>query len=226
MTGAGQNPDAGTNRFAYATYGGCDIQIAIGHKVLMNAQAISYAVTRNKAPIHVLGSASPKGFGRGIRGIAGSMVLTQFDEHGMASIWNSARFAADATENAPWGEGAPPELRIANPSGFNAEMNTGYNQSAFQNEEDDWASGVQVKSPWYMDQLLSADITVFAANEYGSTSVLRIYGAEWLNEAWGMSVEDTNSETQSTYVATALHPWTRISNKIASQLGTPPTGLS
>jgi len=40
-----------------------------------------------------------------------------------------------------------------------------------------------------MDQLLPMELTVYGANEYGSTSVLRVYGVEWLNEGWGISVK-------------------------------------
>ena len=219
----GQNPDAGTNKYAYATYGGCDIQALIGPKVLFNLQAISYAVTREKAPIYTMGSAAPRSFGRGKRGIAGSAVLTQFDEHGMMSIWKDARFAADLSEEAPWGAGAPPEQAAA--SGAEAAANTNLGgQSAFQNEQNDWNGGTWDASPWYMDQLLPCDITVYAANEYGSTSVLRIYGVEWLNEGWGISVDDMVSEMQSTWVAIAIHPWTRVPNTMADKLGTPPGG--
>ena len=43
--------DIGTNKYAYSTYGGCDIQVTLGPDTLFNLQAISYAVTREKAPI-------------------------------------------------------------------------------------------------------------------------------------------------------------------------------
>jgi hypothetical protein len=214
------------NGFANSTYGGCDINVAIGGKALYNVQAISYAVTRDKAPIHVMGDAAPVAFGRGKRAIAGSMVLVQGDQHGMMDIWNQSKFAADASEVAPWdkGEGRPPEIETAGfGSGDFAQGVTNF-QTMSQNEATDWANGPVPRSPWYQDQLLPADITVYAQNEYGSASVLRMYGAEFLNEGWGMSVEDMNSETQSTYVARAIHPWTRIVNSLVSKLGTPPTG--
>ena len=46
MDSRGLNPTGG--KYAYSTYGGCDINLMIGNKVLVGAQAISYAVTREK----------------------------------------------------------------------------------------------------------------------------------------------------------------------------------
>jgi len=71
-------------------------------------------------------------------------------------------------------------------------------------------SDQEVVAPWYADQIPPFDVTLAAANEYGSLAVMRVYGIEILNEGYGVSIDDIVSETQSTYVARALQGWRRV----------------
>jgi len=50
-------------------------------KVLAEAQTLSVSIYRHKEAVRACGSVYPKGFTRGPRQIAGSMVFTVFDEH-------------------------------------------------------------------------------------------------------------------------------------------------
>ena len=68
-------------------------------------------------------------------------------------------------------------------------------------------SDQEVFAPWFSDQIPPFDITLAAANEYGSASVMRIYGVEILNEGYGVSIDDIVSEQQETYVARSLVGW-------------------
>ena len=43
---------------------------------------------------------------------------------------------------------------------------------------------------FFSDQVLPFDVTLAAANEYGSLAVMRIYGCEILNEGYGVSIDD------------------------------------
>lgn len=49
----------------YTTFGGCDIVATFNGKVIGELQAISYSVSREKAPVYTLGSAEPRSFSRG-----------------------------------------------------------------------------------------------------------------------------------------------------------------
>jgi hypothetical protein len=65
----------------------------------------------------------------------------------------------------------------------------------------------ELVSPWFTDQIPPFDVTLAAANEYGSLAVMRIYGVELLNEGYGVSVDDIVSEQQHTYIARTIVPW-------------------
>jgi hypothetical protein len=64
----------------------------------------------------------------------------------------------------------------------------------------------EVATPWYVDQVLPFDITVAAANEYGSAASCKIFGVEIMNEGWGSSVDDSVMEQQATFVARSVLP--------------------
>ncbi len=49
-------------------------------------QAVSYSVTREKAPIYTMGSADVRSFSRNKRGIAGSLVWVNFDRHALLDL--------------------------------------------------------------------------------------------------------------------------------------------
>ena len=63
----------------YTSFSGCDLVCTFGSVVIGELQAISYSISREKAPVYTLGSAEPRSFSRGKRGIAGSLVFTSFD---------------------------------------------------------------------------------------------------------------------------------------------------
>ena len=58
----------------YTSFSGCDIVATFGNTVIGELQAITYSIQRQKAPIYTMGSAEPRSFSRGKRGIAGTLV--------------------------------------------------------------------------------------------------------------------------------------------------------
>lgn len=61
-------------------------------------------------------------------------------------------------------------------------------------------------APIYADELLPFDVTITFANEYGSRSVLTIFGCEFLNEGSGFSIDSVSSEKAYTFVARRIDP--------------------
>lgn len=49
----------------YTTFSGCDIVVSFGDTVIGELQAISYSVSREKAPVYTMGNADPRSFSRG-----------------------------------------------------------------------------------------------------------------------------------------------------------------
>jgi hypothetical protein len=60
---------------------------------------------------------------------------------------------------------------------------------------------------FYVDQILPFDIAIVAANEYGQSAQMRLYGCEILNEGSGFSIDDIVIENQMTYVCRTILPW-------------------
>lgn len=65
---------------------GIDITATFDNVPIGTLQGISYSVTREKSPVYTFGSANPRSFSRGKRGLAGSMIFTLFDRSAMYNI--------------------------------------------------------------------------------------------------------------------------------------------
>ena len=65
----------------------------------------------------------------------------------------------------------------------------------------------RVAPVFYVDQILPFDIAIVAANEYGQSAQMRLYGCEILNEGSGFSIDDIVIENQMTYVCRTILPW-------------------
>lgn len=171
----------------FTTFGGADIVATLGGKVVGELQAITYSVTREKAPVYTLGSANPRSFSRGKRGIAGSLVFTVFDRDALHTLKNDPkakvyRHGLSGANNA--GQITPLPVDQYNDTGI-----------------DQWKQGGKVR---FSDEIPPFDITVNFLNEYGQSAVMKIYGVEILNEGMGMSIDDITTEKACTFIARDL----------------------
>lgn len=196
----------------YNSFSGVDIKAVFNNSVLAELQAISYSVTREKAPLYTMGSADPRSFSRGKRGIAGTLIFLVFDRHALLGTFGV--FQADEAQRLNFlsdTDDAQPLANAGTPTGSISDLTSVANagntvqtaESALVNVDDDQ----EVVAPWFSDQIPPFDITLAAANEYGSLAVMRIYGVEILNEGYGVSIDDIVSEQQMTYVARTLVGW-------------------
>ena len=156
--------------------------------------AITWSVTREKAPVFTLGSPNPRSFSRGKRGIAGSMMFTTFDR---PALYNVIAKNASNDNFRIW-------TRTWN---LLPNMNSNIAANIAPNGSDS-AAGASIKSalPYYADQIPPFDITVTFANEYGQAAVRAIYGVELINEGSGVSMDDIQIEESMTYVAREVGP--------------------
>ena len=187
---------------SYNSFSGVDIKAVFGNKVLSEIQAISYSITREKAPIYTMGDANPRSFSRGKRGIAGTLIFVVFDRHTLLGSLKDIVFQSDIDELRP-GYGATGQ-ELGSPSGNDPSNTVEQAESPLTSPASDQA----LAHALYVDQLPPFDITLAAANEYGACATMRIFGVELLNEGYGVSVDDIVSEQQFTYVARAILPWT------------------
>lgn len=178
----------------YTSFSGCDIQALIEDALLGNIQGVSFSVTREKAPIYVMGSVDPVSFSRGKRGIAGSLIFTNFDREALFDIKNRNNSSQTVTQvdNRYW-------KKIT-------DINAGGRAKNLKGA-DLTGLGSILADPNYSDQIPPFTISLTGANESGQTMVMAILGVELLNEGVGISIDDIVNETQMTFVARTIIPW-------------------
>ena len=191
---------------SYSSFSGVDITATFQGKVIGSLQGVSYSITREKAPIYTMGSANPRSFSRGKRGIAGGLVFTVFDRSALLATiqdlgygeQNVDQFYAYKSDKQHFDNtvgGA--ERQIAN---ISSGM-TGLVDSAGVVSPRDWST------PYYTDQIPPFDIVLSAANEFGSIASMSIVGVDILNEGSGMSIDDIVTEEQFTFVCREIKHW-------------------
>jgi hypothetical protein len=208
---------------SYNSFSGVDIKAVFGNVAIGELQAISYSITREKAPIYTMGSADPRAFGRGKRGIAGTMIFIVFDRGTLIGTFGAfARNQGDKMNFSADKE----ELRAvqltanANISAGIAESRALLEAARFESNISNVGGDQAITAPWYADQVPPFDVTLAAANEYGALAVMRIFQVEILNEGYGVSIDDIVSEQQMTYVARQVINWQNITNPNVDAVGT------
>jgi len=168
----------------YTSFSGADIIATFNGVVIGELQAITYSVTREKAPIYTMGDPNPRSFSRGKRGIAGSLVFTVFDRDTLIALKNADnpiyRHGMNTTASQPTPVHGP------------------------WNSEEVISKWSQPQVPKYSDEIPPFDITISFLNEYGQSAKMTIYGVEILNEGMGMSIDDITTEKACTFVARAI----------------------
>jgi hypothetical protein len=201
---------------SYNSFSGVDIKGVFANKIIAELQAISYSITREKAPIYTMGSADPRSFSRGKRGIAGTLVFIVFDRHVLLSTLGG--YAADGgLKFQSDTDDIRPDFRYNPASTSNVNRLTSHSTrtaaDTVQNQESPISTvggDQEIATAWYIDQIPPFDITLAAANEYGALAVMRVFGVELLNEGYGVSIDDIVSEQQHTYVARTIIGWTPV----------------
>jgi hypothetical protein len=194
----------------YNSFSGVDIKAVFGTKAIGTLQGISYSVSREKAPIYTMGSADPRAFARGKRGIAGSLVFIQFDTEPLIDEMSALLFISDTDDLRP-----EQDPGLTNPQTPTPAVAAGDSANApgvpAQAQESDLVGTVfsdqAPANPWYADQIPPFDVVLSAVNEYGAVASMQILGVELLNSGYGVSIDDIVSEHSYTYIAHGLLPW-------------------
>jgi hypothetical protein len=209
---------------SYNSFAGADYRCNIGPYNFAELQGVSYSVTREKAPIYTMGSPDPRAYSRNKRGIAGSLVWVNFDRHALLALFYAARgkFVADVDEIRP--QYSNPDAVGTASAIFNSSLTRDLGPSVGSTiDQQNTVTGptwTELAVPWYSDQILPFDISLAAANEYGAMAGAKIFGVEILNEGTGVSIDDTVTETQATFVARSIEPLQAVASPFsAAQLG-------
>ena len=188
----------------YTTFGGSDIVATFNGKVIGELQAITYSITREKAPVYTLGSAEPRSFSRGKRGIAGNLVFISFNRDAlMAELGTEKKISKFKANNFNKTEnGATEFISIEDWDKQMTQYATGGGGEGVLGKPSDLVK--DDVTPHYADELLPFDITITFANEYGNKAMTVIYGVELLNEGTGYSIDAPTSERAYTFVARSV----------------------
>lgn len=208
---------------SYNSMAGSDIKAVFGTIPFGELQAISYAVTREKAPIYTMGSADCRSYSRNKRGIAGSFVWINFDRHALLENFRKAGvfFLADIDDIRPeFVAAATGNLEAVISSSQLSNVRAGSTIEFAESPIDSVWGDQEPATPWYSDQIPPFDIVLAANNEYGASAQMRLIGVEILNDGLGVSIDDTVVESQSTFVCRTLLPWTAVANPFRRSDGT------
>lgn len=214
---------------SYNSFSGSDIKAVIGNQQFTELQAISYSVSREKAPIYTMGSADCRAYSRNKRGIAGTLIWLNFDRHALLDVfWRTAgKFVANTDDIRPqFVMDTDPTLPAANNAIFNSSLTrtVGLPISSTIDQLDQLQINEVSKlkefaAPWYSDQILPFDVTLAGNNEMGAATAMRIFGIEILNEGSGSSIDDAVNEMQATFVARYVQPWQVVQTPFANIVG-------
>lgn len=210
---------------SYNSFSGVDIKAVVGSRVLATLQAISFSITREKAPIFTLGSAAPRSFSRGKRGVAGTMIFVLMDRHPLLDPiggLGASQVLLDIDELQPgwYGGGNDENLdikikAISNSSNASAGSPVHEAESSLTSA----ASDQKLHPPFYADQIPPFNVTMVGANEYGALMKMFVAGCEILNEGSGVSIDDIVTEHEFTYVAREVSHWQPIASSYVNQVG-------
>ena len=191
----------------YSTFGGCDIVAAFNGHIIGSIQAITYSLTREKVPVYTMGSAEPRSFSRGKRGIAGNLVFVSFNRDALLSELGDKAISKYKANDIGAGEFMSMEKwdemmsDLASSGSIAAENRSVGDTRSLVNDN---------AKARYADEVLPFDITISLANEYGNKAVTVIYGVEILNEGVGFSIDSPTSERAYTFVARSVDTMTPV----------------
>lgn len=193
----------------YTSFSGCDIVATFNGKVIGELQAVTYSVSREKAPVYTMGSAEPRSFSRGKRGIAGTLVFVVFHRDALIEEFKPMLKGGKDLDSKGILKFKMNDKSYAGGSGYVSIEDWDHQMTQLAGGDKDGTTGategasslVEKFTPSYADEILPFDVTITFANEYGQRAVLVIYGVELLNEGSGFSIDSVLTEKAYTFVA-------------------------
>lgn len=185
----------------YNSFSGVDITAVFGDNVFGELQMVSYKSDREKGPIYVMGSPDPVSFARGKRLVSGACVFVVFDQDSLVKAFEKDQVYLGKLETSNFDKDG-----VVGVSARKAQR-SGSNRVSDALSKGSEASVKSPNSPILHDQILPFDITLVAANEYGSVSKMIIHGVELMTAAGGMSIDDLVIEKQISFLAKRITDW-------------------
>lgn len=183
----------------YNSFSGVDMIVTFGGRWIGELQGISYSVTREKVPLFTMGSANPRAFSRGKRGIAGALVFALFDASALLEEMNKILVPVHDEDSQTYTVGYQP-----------------FKKEVFASAESGNLSEIKSTQQLahYYDEILPFDVVISGSNEYGNETTMSIMGIELLNSGAGMSIDDIQTNETCSFLATDIVHWKKDARQV------------
>jgi len=208
-------------------FSGADMTAYINHKQVGTLQALTISITREALPIYTMGNPDMRAVVRGKRGIAGTLVFTNFDRHALLRD-TFADNSGTLLYGKSFGDLGPIERLFSEDSqyaGPNAIHDTN-NKFSTTTIAPDIPAGLidrhlteEIRQVYdmvrdrilkYSDEIPEFDVSLTMVNESGDAAWATINGITLLNEGYGFTMDDLTSEVAYTFIARAVTPLTAV----------------
>lgn len=221
----------------FSTFSGADIVATFNGRIIGELQGITYSVSREVAPVYTMGSADPRSYSRGKRGISGSMVFVQFDRDALleemkknySDVGNAPNLLKYQTFRA--NAGSLQSQIMQGLKNVRGETGNVYGVEAWDEKMTELGYGTTGEFdeenltdfyvPEYADQLMPFNVAISMANEYGQRAGMEVHGIQILNEGSGFSIDDVVTAKAYSFVARKVKPVEKKANLRAEGKSSP-----
>lgn len=211
----------------YHAYSGCDMQVYMGGHLCGSLQALTISITRETLPLYVMGDPNIKTIVRGKRGIAGTLVFTNFDRHALlldhfkSVAGNKFIYGKKLQEILNTSPSQYSGVNLADTLGLdNSTSNpTVVNTAQISQELSETYNLIMNRPLQYSDQIPTFDICLTMVNDEGSASFATVNGVTLINEGYGFTMDDLSSESAYTFIARSVTPLVAMSQLFTTGSG-------
>ena len=195
-----------SNKYAktFNSFSGADIFIIFENATVGTITQLSWNITREKAPLYVLGHVDAVGTSRGKRSIAGSLTGIILDRWTLFDLAWGSDITGEGGRTGEYAEYArktgdilvPGDLMFVDYADiYGTDVAPGtraWPVGGGGSAEEAWKKmlGWEPSRVVYADQMLPCDVTIVGINEAGNFMVSRIFGIDLLSTGAGISIDD------------------------------------
>lgn len=201
----------------YISKSGTEIQAVFNGVKFGDLHMIKYAVQRDVANVHVMGTVDAVAVAKGKRSTTGACVFAVFEKDRLLEAVQDKKVFLTSHELVNYGN-------TENKGGVNNTLNTKANvaiqsggtirpSTAFDGSSDTsvFKSFGDNAAPTLIDQIPPFDIVLVGISEAsGHASRMVIHGVQFNSDQGGSSVDDLLLERQVTFIAKRISPWTSL----------------
>jgi len=229
-----------------SVFTGCDMRVHIAGKECAQLSAIHVSKTRETLPVFTVGSTNYRAVARGKRGIAGSLVFTNFDKDALlfehfgdyitkdkyATLYGAtyaqiAKLLSSGVTNQYDARNsiAPTNVLgsdLASIATLGVKVPPYYdnNDTSFVQALEHTIREQGKGTIRYADELPEFDITITFVNNLGRSAFAQIRGVTIVNEGSGWSMDELISETAYSYIAREATPLISASTSYTTDMAT------